>query len=68
MSETPKKTWGGRREGSGRKKSVTGRYFGFNSTAETQAILDSLTIPRAEFINAAVLEYAKKHPELRGEE
>ncbi len=60
MESTKKNNRGGKRDGAGRKKTVTGRYYGFNSTAETQAILDNLDIPRSEFINAAIKEYAAK--------
>lgn len=55
------KSHGGRREGAGRKKTVTGRYFGFNSTAEVQAILESLPGSKAEFINNAIVEYVRTH-------
>lgn len=55
-----KNTHGGKRNGAGRKKSVTGRYFGFNSTAEVQAILENLNGSKSEFINRAILEFAKK--------
>lgn len=60
MSENQmKNTHGGKREGAGRKKSVTGRYFGFNSTKETQDILESLDGSKADFINRAIVEYYK---------
>ena len=59
-----KNAHGGKREGAGRKRSVTGRYFGFNSTAEVQAILEGLSGSKAEFINKAIVEYAKKLGEI----
>lgn len=59
-----KNTHGGKRNGAGRKKSVTGRYFGFNSTAEVQAILENLNGSKSEFINRAILEFAKKKGEI----
>lgn len=58
-NQIKKNTHGGKRAGSGRKKTVTGRYFGFNSTAEVQAILESLSGSKAEFINAAIMAYAQ---------
>lgn len=54
-----KKQWGGKRAGSGRKKTVHGKYYGFNSTPETDAILQSISTSKTDFINEAILAYAK---------
>ena len=51
--------WGGKREGAGRKKKDLGKYYGFNSTHEVDAILSSLTTSKSDFINEAILAYAK---------
>lgn len=59
MEENQKKSWGGKREGAGRKKTDHGKYYGFNSTQEVDAILKDRE-KKTEFINAAILEYAKK--------
>jgi hypothetical protein len=59
MEENQKKSWGGKREGAGRKKTDHGKYYGFNSTQEVDAILKERE-KKTEFINAAILEYAKK--------
>lgn len=58
MEETSN-NWGGKREGSGRKKTNHGKYYGFNSTLEVDEILQNMK-KKTEFINAAILEYAKK--------
>lgn len=50
---------GGKREGAGRPKTVTGRYFGFRSSAEVQAILETQP-DKSAFINSAILFYHKK--------
>lgn len=54
-----KKSWGGKRKGAGRKKTEHGKYYGFNSTLEVDAILKDRK-KKTEFINTAILEYAKK--------
>ncbi len=59
MEENQKKSWGGKREGAGRKKTDHGKYYGFNSTQEVDAILKDRE-KKTEFINAAIIEYAKK--------
>lgn len=56
MDDT-KKGWGGPREGSGRKKTGHGKYYGFNSTPEAEIILESLDVSKTEFINAAIVHY-----------
>ena len=58
MEEKEKKQWGGKRENSGRKKKYLGKYYGFNTTAEVDAILQSLTGSKTEFINEAILYFA----------
>lgn len=58
-NEEKKRNWGGKRAGAGRKKSNHGKYYGFNSTAETDAILQQITTSKTEFINNAILAYAK---------
>ncbi len=57
MEETKK--WGGKREGSGRPKKDIARYVSFGANSEVVEILDKLDCPKAEFLNAAVLHYAK---------
>lgn len=54
-----KKTHGGAREGAGRKRIEKGKYYGFNSTPETDAILSAVTGSKTEFINAAILFYTE---------
>ena len=51
--------WGGKREGAGRKKKEHGKYYGFNSTIEVDAILQSLTTSKTDFINEAIEAFAK---------
>ncbi len=51
---------GGSREGAGRKRKDIGRYFGFNATTQVTAILDGLTTSKSDFINEALLDYAKR--------
>ena len=46
-------------KGAGRPKTVTGRYFGFRSSAEVQLILESQE-DKSAFINAAILFYHEK--------
>lgn len=50
---------GGRREGAGRKKTLHGKYYGFNSTIETEAILESVGKGKTAFINEAIAFYAR---------
>lgn len=59
MDEIEKSSWGGAREGSGRKKTGHGKYYGFNSTPEVEAILESLDGSKSAFINAAIAAWAK---------
>lgn len=51
--------WGGKRMNAGRKKKEHGKYYGFNSTHEVDAILQSLTTSKTDFINDAILRYAR---------
>ena len=39
MEDNTKKSWGGKRKGAGRKKTEHGKYYGFISTLEVDAIL-----------------------------
>ncbi len=57
--ETQTKGRGGRREGSGRKKTTEKRVM-FGASAEALAVLENLTCRKSEFINAAILAYAAK--------
>ena len=50
---------GGRREGAGRKKKEHGKYYGFNSSHEVDAILQSLPSSKTDFINEAIIHYAQ---------
>lgn len=58
-NKVKKSNRGGRREGAGRPKTVTGRYFGFRSSAEVQLILEGQE-DKSAFINAAILFYHEK--------
>lgn len=58
--EEQKKGWGGARTGSGRKK-IMGRNFNFRATPEVEDVLDSVKGSKTDYINAAVLEYWKRH-------
>lgn len=60
MEETNKKR-GGKREGAGRKKTNHGKYYGFNSTPEVESILESLSKSKTEFINNAIISFAKEN-------
>ena len=51
-------SWGGKRVNAGRKKTEHGKYYGFNSTREVDAILQSLTTSKTNFINEAILTFA----------
>lgn len=46
--------WGGARKGAGRKKTEKGKYYGFNSTPETEAILEAVEGSKSAFINQAI--------------
>ena len=59
METNEKNNWGGKRSGSGRKKTNHGKYYGFNSTPEVEAILESLTTSKTQFINQAIEYYNK---------
>lgn len=58
---TNKKKHGGARIGAGRKKKDIGRYFGFNATKQVTAILENLNTSKSDFINNAILDYAKRN-------
>lgn len=55
--EDKKTTWGGAREGAGRKARAKGRSYTFVSTPEVDALLSSYEGNKTELINAAVLHY-----------
>lgn len=59
--ETKKNGWGGKREGSGRKPTGHGRFFGFNSTKEVESILEAVGKWKTDFINKAIVFYAKNN-------
>lgn len=54
-----KKTWGGKREGAGRKKKYVKMYY-FNATQEVHNILQAYEGDRAEFINRCILQSVDK--------
>ena len=58
-SENKQSNWGGKRENAGRKKKYLGKYYGFNSTMEVDAILQGVTGNKTDFINEAILHFAK---------
>lgn len=51
--------WGGRRKGSGRKKTCARRVF-FSASTETAGILDEVEGSLSDYINKAILAYDKK--------
>ena len=53
-----KKSWGGKREGAGRKKKYVRKYY-FNATKEVNDILQAYEGDRTEFINLCILQSAK---------
>ena len=53
-------SWGGKREGAGRRKKDHGKYYGFNSSHEADAILQSLQTSKTDFINEAIIYYARE--------
>ena len=50
--------WGGARRGAGRKKMEKGKYYGFTSSPDVEAILEKVEGSKAAFINEAVRAYA----------
>lgn len=54
-----KSNHGGKRENAGRKKKAHGKYYGFNSSPDVDIILQSLKSSKTDFINDAILFYAK---------
>ena len=54
-----KNTRGGKREGAGRKKTTKKRIM-FGASAEVAAIIEQLEGSKSDFINKAILAYAKK--------
>ena len=59
QEKSEKKRWGGRRDGSGRKKTCARRVF-FSANEKVAAILDEADTPLSEFINAAIESYARE--------
>lgn len=57
--EDAPRAWGGARKGAGRKKMEKGKYYGFASTPEVDAILQAVEGSKAAFINHAIAQYAK---------
>lgn len=49
------KKWGGKREGSGRKK-IRAKYYGFAATPEVHAILETVTGSKTDFINQCIIK------------
>ncbi|MDE6072858.1 MAG: hypothetical protein K2G53_09970 [Muribaculaceae bacterium] len=50
--------WGGARKGAGRKKMEKGKYYGFTSSPDVEAILERVEGSKAAYINEAVRAYA----------
>ena len=57
--EDAPRSWGGARQGAGRKRMEKGKYYGFSSTPEVEKILESVEGSKATWINHAIAEYAK---------
>lgn len=57
--EEIKNTRGGKREGAGRKKTTDKRIM-FGASAEVVEILDKLEGNKSDFINQAIIEFAKR--------
>ena len=58
-TESGRSGWGGVRQGAGRKKKFTGKRFMFVSTPEVEAILERQGNAKSEFINAAIMAFAR---------
>lgn len=58
MEEKKKNSWGGRREGAGRKSSGHGKYYGFNSTPQVEKILESVGKGKTVVINNSIELYS----------
>lgn len=59
QEKSEKNGWGGRRDGSGRKKTCARRVF-FSANEKVARILDEADAPLSEFINEAIEAYAKE--------
>lgn len=57
--ELQNSNWGGVREGAGRKKTKA-RNTGFRCTQEASDVLDKLSMSKTDFINEAIMFYAKE--------
>lgn len=56
-----KKSWGGSRPGSGRKRVEHGRAYTFRSTPEVDALLSAYGGNRNTLINEAIRQYLTRH-------
>lgn len=54
-----KKSWGGSRQGAGRKKTGV-KYYGFNAFQEVHDILQRVEGSKSEFINRCILLAAEE--------
>lgn len=50
--------WGGARKGAGRPRTEKGKYYGFYSTPNTEAIIESVNGSKSAFINDAIRFYS----------
>lgn len=57
QTKNDKKTWGGKREGAGRK-ATTAKTYGFNAPQEVVEILEKQQ-RKTDFINKAIIFYAQ---------
>ena len=55
-NERAPKSWGGARNGAGRKKKYAKNIF-FSATQEVADILDQLEENRSDFINRCIMQY-----------
>ncbi len=58
METKETKSWGGAREGAGRKKKCAKRMF-FSASQETLDILDALEGNKSDFINECIVKAAR---------
>ncbi len=61
MEQNSEKSWGGARQGSGRKKKYAKTLF-FNATEEVVAIIEAVPRnQRADFINQCIMSFHQNH-------
>ena len=60
INEEQESSWGGARQGSGRKKKYAKTYF-FNATPEVMEIIEAVEGSRTDFINACITYYHQHH-------